>query len=82
MICTKFAGLVAAATLALAPICSSSSAQTIRPVPENNASVARANNAALAYFKKGDYQRTLGALHTIIICWPPHKSDTELKIPQ
>jgi tetratricopeptide (TPR) repeat protein len=63
---SRFRRLVVAAVLALAPVFSPAMAQTIRNVPENNASVARANNAALAYFKKGDYQRTLSALDDII----------------
>ncbi len=58
--------LVIAAALAVLTTTSPAMAQTIRQVPENNASVARANNAALSHFKKGDYQRTLSALDDII----------------
>lgn len=58
--------LVLAAVFLLSPVFSPAIAQTIRNVPESNASVARANNAALAHFKKGDYQRTLSALDDII----------------
>ncbi|WP_398476444.1 caspase family protein [Tardiphaga sp.] len=41
-------------------------AQTVRNVSENNASVARANNAAVSLFKKGDYARSLAALDDLI----------------
>lgn len=57
---------VIAAALALLPVSSPASAQTIRNVPESNASVARANNAAVALFRKGDYQRALAALDDLI----------------
>lgn len=63
---STFRRLVIAVVLAFAPVLSPAIAQTIRNVPESNASVARANNAALTHFKKGDYQRTLSALDDII----------------
>ena len=63
---SRFRRLVIAAVLSLAPMMSSATAQTIRNVPESNASVARANNAAVALFKKGDYGRALTALDDAI----------------
>lgn len=62
----KFRLWAIAACLAFSP----AAAQTIRNVPESNAAVARANNAALVYFRKGDYQRTLAALDAIIARHP------------
>ncbi len=61
-----FRWMIIAAALALSPVVSPAAAQTIRNVPESNASVARANNAAIALFRKGDYTRALASLDDII----------------
>lgn len=61
-----FKRMIIAAVLAVLPHASSALAQTIRQVPESSASIARANNAALAHFKKRNYERALSALDDVI----------------
>ena len=63
---SRFRRLIIAVAIALSPVIAPAGAQTIRNVPESNASVARANNAAVALFKKGDYARALTALDDAI----------------
>ncbi|MBR0895340.1 caspase family protein [Bradyrhizobium tropiciagri] len=46
------------------------SAQTIQSTPEKNPAVARSNSAAIALFKRGDYQGALSALDGIIQRFP------------
>lgn len=46
------------------------SAQTIRQAPERNPAVARSNSAAIAMFKRGDYQGALSALDALVQRFP------------
>lgn len=66
MMRARFAALAIVAAFALIAPLSRGMAQTIRNVPENNASVARANNAAVALFRKGNYPGALAALDDLI----------------
>ncbi len=63
-------GLAAVALAASSVGAHPASAQSFRDVVEKNPGVARANNAAVALFKRGDYKAALAALDGIVGRYP------------